>query len=196
MHIGNIMLLASGADQLLLERICKDLDSRIVDELTFEIAAEAPGRDLLWIDPMRRAGLPLPTPGSLGGVLSAAEAPGVSRVIVVTNRADTDGDLRRLRRSGARYVIARAPLLLDHDALRRRALLVPRDLATTHLITPDDLVANVRELVANADLMGQTIEMRPSTLENLAQKPKLVAPWRAKLGRWLKQPVLEAISAV
>jgi hypothetical protein len=196
MHIAKCMLLASGADEPLLQRVCKDLDARIVDELTFENAAEIPGSDLLWIDAMRRAGSPVPTPGSIGGVLSAAEAPRVSRVIIVTNRADTDGDLRRLRRSGARYVIVRAPTILDCEALRSRALLVPRDLATTPLITPDDVVAHVRALIADENAMGQTIELPPSTLENLSEKPKVVAPWRAKLGRWLKQPVLERISAV
>jgi hypothetical protein len=196
MHIAKYMLLASGANEPLLQRVCKDLDARIVDELTFEIAAETPGSDLLWIDAMRRAGSPLPTPGSIGGVVSAAEAPRVSRVIIVTNRADTDGDLRRLRRSGARYVIIRAPMILDPEALRSRALLVPRELATIPLITPDDLVAQVRALIADDNVMGQTIELPPSALENVSDRPKVVAPWRAKLGRWLKQPVLEPISAV
>jgi hypothetical protein len=196
MHIAISMLLASGSDRPLLERVCKDLDARIVDDITFQIAAETPGCDLLFLDPMRRAGVPLPTPGSLGGVLSAAEAPGVSRVIIVTNRVDADGDLRRLRRSGARYVIVRAPLILDHEMLRSKSLLVPRDLATTPLVTLDDVSAQVRAVLADHTIMGQTIEIPASSLENLAEKPKVVAPWRAKLGRWLKQPVLDPISAL
>lgn len=189
------MLLASGADTPLLDRVCKQVESRVVDELSFELALENRATTLLCVDPLHRAGAAPPAPGSLAGARSAAEAPSVSRVIVVTHRVDGDGDLRRLRQSGARYVIARAPQVIDADALGGRSLLVPRDLETTPLITLDDLAVQVLGLLANGDLMGQTIELTPTpreTLALLATKPKVVPRWRAKLGRWLKQPVLEA----
>jgi hypothetical protein len=90
----------------------------------------------------------------------------------------------------------RAPLILDFETLRSKALLVPRDLATTPLVTLEHVSAQVRAVLADHLIMGQTIEIPASSLEDLAEKPRVVASWRAKLGRWLKQPVLEPISGL
>jgi hypothetical protein len=113
----------------------------------------------------------------------------------VTPRADTDGDLRRLRQSGARYVIIRPPIVIDAEPLRGRRVLVPRDVADQPLVTMTDLVTCVCETIANESVMGQTIDVTPSgltALEAAGAKPRVVAPWRAKLGRWFGQPVLTA----
>ena len=42
--------------------------------------------------------------------------------------------------------------------------------------------------------MGQTIDVAPSglaALEAVGAKLRVVAPWRAAVGRWFEQPVLQ-----
>jgi hypothetical protein len=195
MHIGQRMLLVCGPDRPLLDRICAAVsgDTRIVDDFAFEQALEHQAVTLLRVERIPRAGETPPEPGSLASLLSAAEAPSVSRVIIVTPRVDADGSLRRLRQSGARYVILRPPPLVDVEALRGKRVLVPRDAAEQPLVTLDDLVRAIRDVVADDALMGQTIDVPPSglaALEAAGAKPRVVAPWRAKLGRWFGQTVL------
>ena len=71
----------------------------------------------------------------------------MSRVIVVTTRVDTDAELRRLRRSGARYVIVRPPHVIDADAWRGKRVLVPRGLTDAACVTIDDLARATLEAV-------------------------------------------------
>jgi hypothetical protein len=200
MRIGQRMLLVCGPDRPLLERICGAVsgETRIVDDFAFEQALKHPAVTLLRVERIPRAGESPPEPGSLASLLSAAEAPSVSRVIIVTPRGDADGGLRRLRQSGARYVILRPPPLVDVEALRGKRVLVPRDAVALPLVTIDDLVRAIRDVIADEAMMGQTIEVPPSglaALEAAGAKPRVVAPWRAKLGRWLGQPVLAASPA-
>jgi hypothetical protein len=192
------MLLASGIDDPLLDRIVSDLGGDAgavrVDDLTFERAMEHRASTLLLVEPIHRAGAPPPpVPASLGSLVAAAEAPSVSRVVVVTTRPDADADLRRLRRSGARYVIVRSPLLIEAEPLRGKRLLVPRELADMPMATPGDVAAAVLGVLRDPDVMGATIEVPPcglAALEQAGARPRVVAPWRARLGRWLGQPVL------
>lgn len=195
MRIRRDMLLACGPDQPLLDRITKAVSGnvRIVDELSFDLALEYPQVTLLRVERIARAGEPPAGAGSLASLRSAAEAPSVSRVLVVTQRPDTDEELRRLRQSGARYVILRPPVVVDTEPLRGRRVLVPRDVVNQPLVTMTDLVNCIRDVIENDSVMGQTIDVTPSglaALEAAGAKPRVVAPWRAKLGRWFGQPVL------
>lgn len=190
-----MMLLATSPDRPLLDKICANLDGtvKIVEELTFSQAWEARADTLLCIEPIQQLGPPQVTSGSLAPLIKAAEASSVSRVIVVTHREDTDGDLRRLRQSGARYVIVRLPQVIDVEALRGKRVLVPRALEAAPLATTDDVVRVVTGVLRNPSVMGQTIDVAPSGIKALEAggvKPRVVAPWRAKVGRWLGQPVL------
>lgn len=186
------MLLVYGADRGLLDRITADHPATILDELSFDSAEAHPGATLLYVEAVPRAGDAPPEPGSLAAFHAAAQA-SLSRVIIVTSRRNDDDDLRRLRRSGARYVIVRPPPVVDVEALRGKRVLVPRDAADAELVTLDDLVKAVDAVLADELAMGQTIDVPPSglaALEAVGATARVVAPWRAKLGRWLRQPVL------
>jgi hypothetical protein len=90
-------------------------------------------------------------------------------------------------------VIVRPPRVVDVEALRGKRVLVPRALAGASFVTLDELVRVVVDAVRDRRLMGVTIDVPPSglaALEAIGAKPRVVAPWRAKLGRWLNQPVL------
>jgi hypothetical protein len=89
-------------------------------------------------------------------------------------------------------VILRTPLVLDPAVLAGKRLLVPRDHAGTSVALVDDVVAAIASAVRDPTLMGQTMEIPPSDRWLEAARPRVVAPWRAKLGRWFKQPVLAA----
>lgn len=131
-------------------------------------------------------------PPPLADLIAAANAPGVGRVIVVTAREDSDLELCKLRRSGARYVIIRTPLVLDPARLAGKQLLVPRDRAGTPIALLDDVVKTIADAIADRTLMGQTIDVPASDRWSETVRPRVVAPWRAKLGRWLGRPVLAA----
>jgi hypothetical protein len=199
MHIARIMLLVSGPDQALVDRIVHHLRGdaiEVVENLSFMHALERRASTLLLVESLPRAGIAATTEsGAVAALVQAAEAPSVSRVIVVTTRVDTDSELRRLRRSGARYVIIRPPTVIDVDALRGKRVLVPTTACEAAFVTLDELVRTVGDAVRDSDLMGVTIDVQPSglaALEAVGAKPRVVAPWRAKVGRWFKQPVLEA----
>ncbi len=184
------MLLVSGADRPLIDRICAELageDVRQVEDFSFDQALEQRADTLLCVE--------LSASTSLASLVKAAEAPPVSRVIVVTRRVDTDGELRRLRRSGARYVIVRPPQVVDAGALRGKRVLVPRALADASFVTIDELACAVVDAVRDRTLMGVTLDLPGSglaALEAAGAKPRVVAPWRAAVGRWFRRPVLAA----
>jgi hypothetical protein len=170
----------------------------IVDRLSFDHAWQRRAHTLIRVESIPRPGVSPPEPASLAPLVQAAEAPSVSRVIVVTTRVDTDAELRRLRRSGARYVIVRPPHVVDVEALRGKRVLVPRTTADTPFVTVDALVEAVIAAVRDPSLMGVTIDVPPSdfaALETIGVKPRIVAPWRARVGRWLRQPVLDDAAA-
>lgn len=199
MHIARIMLLVSGTDRPLVDRIVRHLDGEpveVVENLSFTQALERRASTLLFVESTPRAGIAATTEsGAVASLVQAAEAPSVSRVIVVTTRVDTDSELRRLRRSGARYVILRPPTVIDVDALRGKRVLVPTTACDAAFVTIDDLGRAVGDAVRDRNLMGVTIDVPPSglaALEAVGAKPRVVAPWRAKVGRWFKQPVFEA----
>lgn len=202
-----MLVLACGSDKALLDRVRANFagevkgetkiemkhEMKIVEQVGFDQAMEVRADTILCIEPIRQAGVPQTEAGSLESVVKAAEALSVSRVVVVTNRVDTDGELRRLRRSGARYVIVRPPLVLDGEALRGKRMLVPRELAAVPLVSTDDLIRAITDVLRDGTVMGQTIDVPPTGLpefEAAGAKLRVVAPWRVKVGRWLKQPVL------
>lgn len=195
------MLLVSGADRPLIDRIRAALDGEaleIVEDFSFDHAWERRAHTLLRVEAMPRAGVVPPTPASLASLVQAAESPSVSRVIVVTTRVDTDAELRRLRRSGARYVIVRPPHVIDAEAWRGKRVLVPRRHAEAPFVTIDELATATVAAIRERELMGVTIDVPASglaALETVGAKPRVVAPWRARLGRWLGQSVLDAAPA-
>src|SRR5512140_183865 len=189
-----MLVLACGSDKALLDRVRSKFDGevkgemKIVEQVGFDQAMEVRADTILCIESIRQAGVPQTEAGSLASVVKAAEALSVSRVVVVTNRVDTDGELRRLRKSGARYVIVRPPLVLDGEALRGKRMLVPRDLATVPLVSIDDLIRAITDVLRDGAVMGQTIDVPPTGLpefEAAGAKLRVVAPWRVKVGRWL-----------
>lgn len=192
------MLLVSGAERPLLDRICSHLDgeqAEVVEDFSFDQARERQAHTLLRVESLARTGAPPSEPSTLASLVRAAEAPSVSRVIVVTTRVDTDGELRRLRRSGARYVIVRPPDVIDVDALKGKRVLVPKPRVDAPFVTVDDLVRAIGDAVRDRSLMGVTIDVAPSglaALEAAGARPRVVAPWRAKVGRWIGQQVLAA----
>lgn len=199
MHIAGIMLLVSGPDQPLIDRIVRSLDGEpieVADQVSFTHALDRRASMLLLVEAIPRAGAATTeSAATIASLVQAAEAPSVSRVLVVTTRVDTDDELRRLRRSGARYVIIRPPNVIDVDALRGKRVLVPRTTRDAPFVTVDDLVHAIGDVVRDRNLMGVTIDVPPSglaALEAAGAKPRVVAPWRAKVGRWFNQPVLEA----
>lgn len=203
MHIARVMLHVSGADQALIDRVVRHLDGQpieVLDKISFTHALERQARTLLLVESIPRVGISATESGAMepvtvASLVQAAEAPSVSRVIVVTTRVDTDDELRRLRRSGARYVILRPPNVIDADALRGKRVLVPRTACDAPFVTMDDLVRAIGDAVRDDNLMGVTIDVQPSglaALEAMGAKPRVVAPWRAKVGRWFNQPVLDA----
>ena len=200
MHTAQTMLLVSGADAPLIDRIRSQLDGpelEVVEDFSFQHAWERRAHTLLRVESLSRAGGSPPEPASLASLVQAAEAPSVSRVIVVTTRVDTDRELRRLRSSGARYVIIRPPNVIDVEAMRGKRVLVPRPDVDAPFVTLDELAHSVAGAVRDRELMGVTIDVPSSglsALEAVGAEPRVVAPWRAKLGRWLNQPVLHYTS--
>lgn len=191
------MLLVSGPDQPLIDHIVRHLDGEqieVVDQVSFTDALDRRASTLLLVESTPRAGLVTAKSATIASLVQAAEAPSVSRVLVVTTRVDTDDELRRLRRSGARYVIIRPPNVIDVDALRGKRVLVPRTARDVPFVTVDGLVQAIGDAVRDRNLVGVTINVPPSGLAALdaaGAKPRVVAPWRAKVGRWFNQPVLE-----
>lgn len=190
----------AGSDRTLVDRLVSALSpdsARVVAELSFTDAWEARAHTLVCVEALTRTGHAPSAPASLASLVKAAEAPSVSRVVVVTTRVDTDDELRRLRRSGARYVIVRPPNVVDPDELRGKKLLVPRDAADAPFITTNDLVTAIVDAIRDESLMGVTIDVPPSglaALEAAGVKPKVVAPWRAKIGRWFGQAIFNPAS--
>ena len=188
-------ILIAGRDRALVDRIVAALApeaARVVEQFSFTDAWEARAHTLVCVETTSQTGVAPSEPASLAPLVQAAEAPSVSRVIVATDRADADDELRRLRRSGARYVIVRPPCIVDASELRGKRVLVPRDAAAEPFITVDDLAALLASTIRDVSLMGVTIDAPPSglaALEAAGAVPRVVAPWRAKVGRWLGQPV-------
>jgi hypothetical protein len=181
-----------GSDRALADRLASALAPepvRVVEQVTFMDAQEARAHTLVCVE---AASTGRAAPADLRALIKAAEAPSVSRVIVATFRPDADDDLRRLRRSGARYVIVRPPDLVDAAELRGKRVLVPRDVAAAPFTTLEDLIAALVGAIRDSSLMGVTIDVPPSglgALEAAGVMPRVVAPWRAKVGRWFGQPV-------
>jgi len=202
------MLLVTGADQAVLDRVCRSLAGQPLDRahhIDFDRAWRARATTLLHIEELPRLGGPPPAaPQPLVDLIEAAEAPSVRRILLVTGRDDLDDDLRRLRRSGAPYLVLRPPPLLEIDPVRAavegRRILVPEEvarLASTSLPV-DALVEAIRAALADPDDVGRVTAIDPSEstswLDLLAAsgaRPRVVGRWRAQLGHWLGQPLLE-----
>lgn len=162
------MLLATGADQAVLDRICRSLEGTPLDRahhIDFDRAWRAGATTLLHVEELPRLGGPPPaTPLPLDDLIEAAEAPSVRRVLLVTARDDVDDGLRALRRSGAAYLVLRPAPLLEIDAVREaiggRRILVPEEVASTSWL---------------------------DVLAEAGARPRVVGRWRAQLGHWFGQ---------
>ena len=201
------MLLVTGADQSVLDRVCRSLADQLFDRahhIDFDRAWRARATTLLHVEELPRFGGPPPVaPQPLSDLVEAAEAPSVRRVILVTPRDDLDEDLRLLRRSGAPYLILRPAPLLEIDAFRAgiegRRILVPEEVAreASSSLPLDALVEAIRAALDDPDDVGRVAAVQPSEstswldlLVASGARPRVVGRWRAHLGHWLGQPML------
>jgi hypothetical protein len=201
------MLLVTGADQSVLDRVCRSLADQHFDRahhIDFDRAWRARATTLLHVEELPRlAGPPPAPPQPLTDLVEAAEAPSVRRVILVTARDDLDEDLRLLRRSGVPYLILRPAPLLEVDAFRAdiegRRILVPEEVArqASTALPVDALVDAIRAALGDPDDVGRVAAVQPSEstswLDLLAAsgaRPQVVGRWRAHIGHWLGQPML------
>jgi hypothetical protein len=198
-------------DVVVSDRLCEALarDSitfRRADRLEFEEAWAARATTLLFIEPLTRFGTSSPPgPSSLAGLVQAAEAPCVSRLILVTSRGDTDPELRRVRASGVPYLVIRPAPLVDAGggwhALRGRSVLIPQELAhaAAGALPIEELVAAIAAALEDPEAAGRVEQIEPSSpqvvvrlLERAGARPRVVPRWRARLGRRLGQATLGA----
>lgn len=141
----------------------------------------------------------------LAEAIRAGRAPGVSRLVVVTSRRHDDPLLTAVRRSGTPYVIVQAPGKAVDDAvldLEGRRILVPADAAVRLRATPvGTLVDQTMRALTDDELQGRTLVLPIADADEwtrlLAARgahPRTVAPWRARVGRWLGQMDLASLS--
>jgi hypothetical protein len=204
------MLLVAGPDNEIAARLCEALAAARTrferrDRIDFDAAWTARASALLLVEPLARAGQGPPAAGdaaALEDLLRAADAPGVSRILLITPRPDADGGLLRLRRSGAAYVVLRPAPLLDVRAesldLAGRRVLVPRALAAElgRAVPVAALIDAVLGALGDASCTGRILPVEPaagapSALDALAlagARPRVVPSWRARIGSWLGRP--------
>jgi hypothetical protein len=205
------MLLVAGPDNEITARLCEALAAARTrferrDRIDFDAAWTARASALLLVEPLARAGQGPPAAGdaaALEDLLRAADAPGVSRILLITRRPDADGGLLRLRRSGAAYVVLRPAPLLDVRAeslvdLAGRRVLVPRALAAElgRAVPVAALIDAVLGALGDASCTGRILSVEPaagapSALDELARagaRPRIVPSWRARIGSWLGRP--------
>jgi hypothetical protein len=212
------MLLISGVDPALTEQVCHGLSQRNIAHCRvdpghataehgnlFQAALDARATGLVVLEPLAWRGSPPPAQGGdelLGAALSAARAPGVSSLLLVTQRPDGDGGLRRLRRDGVPYVVLRpAPLFhmlpLDVErSLAARRVLIPAEVATSveDAMPVSALVDAMAAAIGGSTPQGSTLDLPAGAERSLAEAlsragaiPQLVQGWRSRVGRWFGQ---------
>ena len=205
------MLLVAGPDNEIAARLCEALAAAGTrfehrDRIDFDAAWTAGASALLLVEPLVPAGQGPPAAGdaaALDDLVRAAEAPGVSRILLITPRPDGDGGLIRLRRSGAAYVVLRPAPLLDVRTesladLAGRRVLVPRALAAElgRAVPVAALIDAILGALGDASCTGRILPVEPaagaaSALDALARagaRPRVAPPWRARIGSWLGRP--------
>jgi hypothetical protein len=201
------MILITGNDSI-VDTLCTALDSlgspyRRVDQLDAGHAWELRATTIVLVEPLpRRAGTASASDRGLREIISAANAPGVRSVIIVTPRPDADAELRAVRRSGIPYTILRPLPVVERARAPERPILVPRELAgaPATAVTVDMIVDAVVEVI-DGRACGQTLEVAPppamtwsELLTRAGATPKPVARWRARVGRWFGAHTLDAPS--
>jgi uncharacterized protein YbjT (DUF2867 family) len=136
-------------------------------------------------------------------IIAAANAPGVRSAIIVTPRPDDDAELRAVRRSGIPYTILRPPAVVERATDPDASVLVSRELASARATAVSaDMVVDALVGVLDGGACGQSIDITPppemtwaELLARVGVSPKPVAPWRARLGRWLGARTFDASNA-
>jgi hypothetical protein len=187
------------------------LEGKAQDEAPglFELALQHRASTLVVVEPLRRVGLAAsPIPGRFfDEVLRATRAPEVKLLVLVTSRGSGDGGLQTLRRDGIPYVIVQVDALVDLTALeaevKGRRVLIPADFTARTAAAPMDEVVRLAALAASSDdLQGRLLTIAPAPVDAWTQllaargaRPKVVKPWRARVGRWLGELELGALPA-
>jgi hypothetical protein len=202
------MILISGKDSI-ADILCTALDSIgraycRVDELDSHDAWRLRATTIIAVEELPRVAAPAPATGrGLRDVISAANAPGVRDVIIVTSRPDDDAELRAVRRSGIPYTILRPSPIFEWAASPGARVLVARELSSA----PASAVSSERVVEAvvgtlDGGTCGRTLDVAPppgttwaDLLASAGAMPKPVARWRARVGRWLGARTLDVAGA-
>jgi hypothetical protein len=169
---------------MIIDGLCSALDSlgrpyRRVDHLDAGHAWELRATTVMLVEPLPRVTAPASaSERGLRAILSAANAPGVRRAIIVTPRPDADAELRAVRRAGIPYAILRPLPVVEQATAAEKPVLVTRELAgapVAAVTPPPDMTWS--ELLARAGV-----------------RPKPVAAWRARVGRWFGARTFETTS--
>ncbi len=199
------MILITGNDPF-VDALCSTLDSlgrahQRVDTLDGGRAWELRATTLILVEPLPRLGSSVSaSERGLREMISAANAPGVGRAIIVTPRPDADVELRAVRRSGIPYTIFRPLPIVEPSLDTNKPVLVARDLADAPAagVTIEMIVDAVIGVI-DGGACGQTIEVAPppettwsALLARAGVKPKPVAGWHARIGRWLGARTFDA----
>lgn len=129
----------------------------------------------------------------LAAVARTLSAADVALLIVVTRRPPDDPELEALRRFGLPFVVVRTHRVIDSArATNGRRVLVPTNVTELAAVPIDTLVDHVTRATLDDDLQGRTLELAAAdaatwshVLAEHGARPRVVTPWRARLGRWV-----------
>jgi len=201
------MILISGNDPI-VDGLCSALDSlgrpyRRVDDLDAGHAWELHATTVMLVEPLPRVTAPAPaSERGLREIISAANAPGVRRAIIVTPRPDADAELRAVRRAGIPYTILRPLPVVEQATAAQKPVLVTRELAGAPAVAVTAaMVVEAVVGVLDGSACGQTLDITPppdmtwsELLARAGVTPKPVAAWRARVGRWFGARTFETTS--
>jgi hypothetical protein len=218
------MLVVTGEDSPLVDRLCRALEDAHVPHRRFA-AAEAAEHGTLFqaafeqhatavvlVEPMARIGVSPPAASEtlLDAALAATSAPGVGLLVLATARADDDPGLRRVKQRGVPYVVLRAAPLFDlareHElGLGGETVLVPAEAAAAVAgALPAAVFAEaVVEAAGGGAPQGRVVELPAlgaqalsAALERAGAKPRTASTVRARIGRWFGRSVARVSGAV
>ncbi|MCA9674921.1 MAG: hypothetical protein H6709_21240 [Kofleriaceae bacterium] len=140
-----------------------------------------------------------PPERALAELVSAANAPGVRRAVIVTPRPDDDPALRAVRRSGIPYTILRPRPIAEQRGETSTRVLLDRALASAPAVAVTvDMVIEAVIAVLDGEACGQTRDIAPppemtwsELLARAGATPKAVPRWRARVGRWFGARTLD-----
>jgi len=191
------MIMISGNDPI-VDGLCSALDSlgrpyRRVDNLDAGNTWELHATTVMLVESLPRvAATASASERGLREIISAANAPGVRSAIIVTPRPDADAELRSVRRSGIPYTVLRPLPIVERARDPDKPVLVARELAgAPAAAVTTDMVVDAVLGVIDGNACGQTLDIAPPSemtwselLARAGVKPRPVAAWRARVGRW------------